>query len=280
MKFTKSVSAVLSCVMALSLTGCGSSSAASSSSTAAADKASGKPVEVIIGTSPDYPPYESLDNEDMVGFDIDMGNWLFDYLNKNGYNYKVTWSQMSFDTIISAIQADQVDLGISGFTYDKDRKVLFSDPYFDSAEVVLVNKNSDITTKDDLKGKKIGAQLGTTGETCANDIDGAQVQAIEDMGVAMASLKANSLDAVIMDEPVAKQYAATGDYKILDEKLLEEENYVIAKEGNIELMDAVNMAIKAFNDSDDKEKMVEKWSANTDSSSTAEATAAATGDAQ
>lgn len=215
----------------------------------------------------------------MVGFDIDMGNWLFDYLNDHGYNYKVTWSQMSFDTIISAIQADQVDLGISGFTYDEDRKVLFSEPYYSSAEVVLVNTDSDITSVDDLTGKKIGAQLGTTGEECANDIEGAEVQAIEDMGVAMASLKANSLDAVIMDEPVAEQYAATGDYKILDEKLLEEDNYVIAKEGNDDLMDAVNVAIEAFNESSDKDELVEKWFADS-STDEAEATAAATGDAQ
>lgn len=173
-----------------------------------------------------------------------------------------------------------MDLGISGFTYDEDRKVLFSEPYFESAEVVLVNKDSDIASTADLNGKKVGAQLGTTGEECANDIEGAEVQALEDMGVAMASLKANSLDAVIMDEPVAKQYEATGDYKILDEKLLEEENYVIAKEGNEELMDAVNEAIKAFNESDEKEELTEKWFVNTDSSSTAEATAAATGDAQ
>jgi polar amino acid transport system substrate-binding protein len=214
----------------------------------------------------------------MVGFDIDMGNWLFEYLNDNGRNYKVTWSQMSFDTIISAIQADQVDLGISGFTYDEDRKVLFSDPYFESAEVVLVNADSTITSVADLSGKKVGAQLGTTGEECANDIEGAEVQALEDMGVAMASLKANSLDAVIMDEPVAQQYAATGDYKILDEKLLEEENYVIAKEGNEDLMDDVNEAIAAFNESDYKQELIDKWFVSTDDS--AASTAEATGDTQ
>ena len=266
MKCSKTLSAALAAVMAVSLTGCGSSSSSASVSSASADSAETK--EIIVATSPDYPPYESLENDEMVGFDIDMVEWLFDYMNDNGGNYQLTWKQMSFDTIISAIQSDQVDLGVAGFTYDEERKVLFSDPYYDSAEVILVNKDSDITSSADLSGKKVGAQFGTTGEECANNIEGAEVTAIEDMGVAIASLAANSLDAVIMDEPVAEQYAATGDYKILDEHLLDEENYIIAKEGNDDLMDDVNAAIAAFNDSEDKDALVEKWfAADTDSSS-------------
>lgn len=264
MKNTNLLKFTSAAVLALSLVGCSSSSAAteSSASSAASSAESTEPTEIIIAISPDYPPYDTVDTDgNLEGYDVDMGNWLFDYLNENGYNYEVTWTSMSFDTIISAIQADQVDLGISGFTYDEERKVLFSDPYYDSAEVVLVNADSEIETVADLNGKQVGAQLGSTGESCANEIEGAEVTALEDAGVLVASLKANSLDAVVMDKAVADNYVSSGDYKILDEVLLDEENYIIAKEGNTELMDVVNEAIAAYKESDAYTEIEQKWMA-------------------
>ena len=137
----KMVSAALSALLAMSLAGCGSSSsssaaastaaAESAAATAAAAEASEAPAasaeaqNIIIAMSPDYPPFDDLTTSgELTGFDYDMGEWLFTWLNENGYNYTHEWKQMSFDTIISAIQTDQVDLGISGFTYAEDRKVL------------------------------------------------------------------------------------------------------------------------------------------------------------
>ncbi len=257
----------LAAVMALGLTACGTDTAAgepaAAEETAAAETAAAAPAEakmIFIGISPDYPPYDDLNADGSItGFDYDMGEWLFTWMNENGYNYDHEWKQMSFDTIISALQADQVDLGISGFTYDSERKVLFSEPYHESAEVALVNEDSDMKTVEDLKGKTIGAQLGTTGETCANEIEDATVQAIEDMGICVESLKGGAYDAVIMDKPVAENYVAAGGYKILEGTLLDEQNYVIAKEGNDELMNAVNEAIKAFLESDDCAALKEKY---------------------
>lgn len=237
----------------LMLTACGSNSNSS-------DNNKESIVNVLIATSPDYPPYESLTTANEVeGFDIDMVEWLFDYLKENGYNYTYEWKQMSFDTIISAIQTDQVDLGVSGFTYDPERKVLFSTAYFKSAEVALVNSDSDINSIDDLKGKKIGAQMGTTGETCANDIEEADVMAIEDMGILVETLKSGGVDALICDLAVANNYAANNDFKVLDEMLLDEDNYIIAKEGNDELMNIINEAIEAFKNSEDYNALAEKW---------------------
>jgi len=250
----------LAAAAAFSLTACSASAAASSGTAAAAASAAPAAQNIIIGISPDYPPFDSLSADGKLeGFDYDMGEWIFTWLNENGYSYTHEWKQMSFDTIISAIQSDQVDLGISGFTYDKDRKVLFSDPYYDSAQVAIVAKDSDIKTLDDLKGKTIGAQLGTTGETCANSIEGANVKAAEDMGIIMETLKAGGDDAVILDIAVAENYAKTGDFTILDGSLLDENVYVIAKEGNTELMDAVNKGIAAFLASDDYTASKEKW---------------------
>ena len=251
---SKFVKAVIAAASVVSLTACSASSAAASSTSAA------KAQNVVIAISPDYPPFDSLTADGKLeGFDYDMGEWVFNWLNNNGYNYTHEWKQMSFDTIVYAIQTDQVDLGISGFTYAEDRKVLFSDPYYDSAQVAIVPSNSSIKTKDDLKGKKIGAQMGTTGETCANEIEGATVQAVEDMGVVMETLKSGGLDAVILDIAVAENYAATGNFKILDGSLLDENVYIIAKEGNTELMTPINKALAAFLASDDFKTYKAKW---------------------
>lgn len=259
MKFTKVINATLAAGIALSLGAC--SSTTTSSSTEGTEDSSATTQTIIVATSPDYPPYENLENGEIVGFDADMVDWLFTWMQENGYNYDYEWKQMSFDTIITAIQGDQVDLGIAGFTYDESRQVTFSDPYYDSAEVVLVNGNSGITSVADLADKKVGAQSGTTGEECAKEVtDETNVTTMEDASILVETLKAGSLDAVILDKPVADNYAANGDYAVLDETLLDENNYIItAEEGKEDLMTAVNEAIAAFKASDDYTTFVDKW---------------------
>ncbi len=276
MNMKKMVSAALSALLAMSLAGCGSSSsssaaastaaAESAAATAAAAEASEAPAasaeaqNIIIAMSPDYPPFDDLTTSgELTGFDYDMGEWLFTWLNENGYNYTHEWKQMSFDTIISAIQTDQVDLGISGFTYAEDRKVLFSDPYYDSAQVALVTADSPITSTDELKGANLGCQLGSTGETVAEELSPDHTTAVEDMGIAVETLKSGGYDAVILDIAVAKNYEATGNFKMLDDVLLDESTHIIAKEGNTELMDAVNKALAAFLASDDCAKLKEQY---------------------
>lgn len=251
MKTGKMINAALAAFMALSLAACGGSSASGTGENAQ---------NIIIAISPDYPPFDDLTSDgELTGFDVEMGEWMFNWLNENGYNFTHEWKQLSFDTIISAIQADQVDLGLSGFTYDKDRKVLFSDPYYGSAEVAMVNAGSDIKTLDDLAGKAIGAQAGTTGEECANEIEGATVTAMQDMGILVETLKTGGIEAVILDEPVAKNYAAGGTFAVLEGTLIDEEVHVIAKEGNTELMDAINKALAAFLESDECAALLEKY---------------------
>lgn len=249
----------LAAVMAASLIGCSSSS---SSADAESAETTAEPTELIIGISPDYPPYESIEGDDIVGFDVDMTKWLVDYMNENeGTNYTYTFKQMSFDTIISAVQTGQVDLGISGFTYEEEREsaVSFSEPYNTSAQVIIVAADSDITGAEDLNGKSVGAQLGATGQSAAEDIEGASVTTVPDVKVLMETLKTNGIDAVVLDKAVAENYVAGGDFKIVGETLLDEENFIIAAKDNTELLDKVNEAIKAFTASDDYETMKEQW---------------------
>lgn len=213
---------------------------------------------IIIGISPDYPPFESLTTDGTIeGFDIDMINTLITYLEEN---IELEFAQMEFSTIVSAVQSGQVDIGLSGFTYDADRDVIFSTPYLASAQVVLIKNDSNITNVSDLKDKTIGVQLGTTGQEAAEAIaDTKEVVLFNDTQIGLESLKNGIVDAFVTDLAVAKNYESTGDYAILDEKLLDESVSIIIKNGNELLADKINELIEQFVESADYQTLVEKW---------------------
>lgn len=246
----KLIKGLLVAAMALTMTACGGGTSDSSAQ------------KLIIGISPDYAPYESLNTDgEMEGFDIDMTKELIDIMNKNGGNYTYEFKQMSFDTISTSLIAKQIDLGISGFTKHDDWDVLWSNKYNDSKQVALVAQNSSIKTVKDLEGKKIGAQLSSTGEACANGIKDADVKTVTDVKVLVETLKSGGVDAVILDYAVAKNYDQQSAYKMIDEPLLEEENLIIANKDSQDLMDKVNKALDEFVKSDKYNELKEKWGA-------------------
>ena len=140
---------MLALVMTCAIAGC------SSSSKNDAD------VTITIGTSPDYAPYESLNKKgEIVGFDVDMAKLFEGYLSDmEGKTYSLEFKQMDFDNIVTQIQGDQIDLGISGFTYSEDRVVEWSDPYLGTQQVAVVPNGSSITSNDQLVGKKAGEEV-------------------------------------------------------------------------------------------------------------------------
>ena len=166
--------------------------------------------------------------------------------------------EMDFDNIVTQIQGDQIDLGISGFTYDEDRKVEWSEPYLGSAQVAVVPAGSDITSIDQLAGKSIAAQTGATGEQAAKDAGG-EVTGLKNVQDIMNALSANQYDAAVIDSGVAKSYAESGNFTVLDGVLMDEKNYIIAKEGNTDMIDLINKCIEAFIASDDYAKMCEEY---------------------
>lgn len=216
---------------------------------------------LTIGISPDYQPYESLNTDgEMEGFDIDMVALFEDYLKEEeGVEYKLEFKQMDFDNIITQIQGDQVDLGISGFTYSEDREVEWSDPYLGTSQVAIVPVDSDIETLDDLKGKSLVAQTGATGEEAANEVEDAEVTGLKNVQDIMNALSAHQYDAAIVDLGVGKNYVENGEFKMLEGSLMDEKNYIIAKKGNTEVIEKINKCIEKFLASDDYAKMCEKY---------------------
>lgn len=244
----KLLKGLLIMVMAVTMTACGGN-----------DDVDGVKT-ISVGISPDYAPYElKMTDGSIEGFDIDMMNLFETYLEDiEGVPYKFNLVEMEFDGIITQLQANQVHVGISGFTYAEDRVVEWSNPYLGTSQVAVLPKDSTIDSADDLKGKVIAAQTGATGEAVAKDIKDAKVSSVSKVTDIFSGLAAHQYDAVIVDLGVAKNYVANGDFVMLDETLLDEKNYIIAKQGNTEIIELMNKCIEKFLASDDYQTLCQK----------------------
>ena len=258
----KIAAAALAAMMALSLTACGGNKPQESYTGKAYEAEILTPGEIVVGVSADYPPYESLNPTTgaLEGFDIDMTETLATYMGAEGKEVKVVWKKMEFSTIITALQSGQIDLGVAAFTYDPDRECLFSDPYLESKQVVVLPAGSTITSFDEFDGLTVGAGLGTTGEAAAKEqLTGAKVTNPGDYTVMFEALKNGALDAVVCDGIVAQNYADTNGYVIMEQPLVLEENSVIIASGNEQLLAEVNNAIAQFKASDAYVDLQVKW---------------------
>lgn len=211
---------------------------------------------IVIGNSPDYPPYESMDGNKRVGFDIDLMNAMAEKMG-----LKIKWQTMSFDSIIAAVNMGQVDIGFSGFSISEDRKksVDFSNSYYVSGQVIVTLPGSSIKSGADLKGKKIAVQLGTTGQEAAEKIEGAEVIKHETYSTAFMMLKTKAVEAVVADIPVAEEYSKKQGFVIAPEKLSYEENGIVVRKGNPKLVAALNKALAEVEKEGTLAKLVEKW---------------------
>ena len=212
---------------------------------------------ITVGNSPDYPPFESIgDGGERVGFDVDLLNAI---AKKMGV--KIQWVTMDFAAIVTAVQSGQVDMGISGFSITPERaeQVSFSSPYIASGQVIVVRNDSDINSVENLNGKKIAVQLGTTGEQEADKIEGAEVVKPESYNIAFMMLRNKAADAVIADISVADEFVKDGTFKRAGAPLSYEEFAMISRKGNDALLDALNKALEELKQDDTYAAIVKKW---------------------
>ncbi len=257
-KLTSILAAI--CIICLALAGCenqpNKETAKSEPSVTTLDTIK-KAGELTIGTCPDYPPFESIDDQGKtIGFDIDLGKAVAKEL---GVTAK--FMKMSFDTIITSVKNGQIDLGMSGFSITEERKqsIAFSNPYYSSSQVIMVLKDSDIASKEDLVGKTIAVELSTTGADAAKTVKDAQVKAVDDYNVATMMLKNGSAHAVVLDAPIAKEYASRHNFEILEKPLTFEETAIVMKKEAVELKKAIDAALETIKADGRYDELKEKW---------------------
>jgi len=273
----KILAAAMAVVTALSLGACASSAAKSGGTESAkdtsAESAKGASSEnvgeakaegsyagktLIMATNAEFPPYEYHEGKDIVGIDVEIAKAVAEQM---GAKFEV--SDMAFDAIISAVDSGKADFGAAGMTVTEDRKknVDFSDTYATSVQSVIIPENSDIKSIDDLKGKKIGVQQGTTGDIYATKDYGKDAIQPFPKGVdAVLALGAGKVDAVIIDGNTAKAFVADQKgLKLLDSAYAEEEYAICVKKGNTELRDGINAALKELKASGKLDEIVAKY---------------------
>ncbi len=212
---------------------------------------------ITVGTSPDYPPFENVDNQgNIVGFDIDLVTAI---AKKIGVDVKIMG--MGFDSIIIAVKNGQLDIGMSSFSVNEERKasIDFSVPYMVSSQVVLVGKDSPIKTALDLNGKTVAVAMGTTGAEAAKNIKGAKLINVEDSNVSVMMLENGTAHAVVIDVAIANEYAKRRGFNILEQPLQYEETAVVIGKGNDTLKAEIDKAIIELKADGTFEKLKGKW---------------------
>lgn len=214
--------------------------------------------QIIMGTNAEFKPFEYRDGNEIVGFDIEISKMI---AKKLGKELKI--EDMEFGGLIAALESGKINFVAAGMTKDekREKQVDFSNPYFVSNQLITVRAdNTDITNGDDLKGKKIGVQLGTTGETVAREIEGVEVVSFDKGAMALVDLVNMKVDAVVLDAEPTKNYTADNpDLKVLDEKLTEEEYSIAVPKGNQDLLDVINETLEEMKTNGEYDKLIAKF---------------------
>ena len=213
---------------------------------------------LVMATNAEFPPYEFREGGEIVGIDVEIAAAIAAQM---GMDFEV--EDIAFDSIIPAVQSGKADFGAAGMTVTEDRKqsVDFSESYATATQVIIVKEdNAEIATPDDLEGKTIGVQLGTTGDIYASDIPDATIEQYNKGFEAVQSLTQNKIDAVIIDGEPAKVFVSQNEgLKILDEAFTTEEYAICVKKGNTELLDGINTAIAELKESGELQAIVDKY---------------------
>lgn len=212
---------------------------------AAGDNTAGEMPTYVVGTEAQFPPFEIVDSQgNIIGFDVDLMNAIAE-----DQGFKVEYQDQDFAGLIPALQTGNIDIIASGMTItpDRDEEVDFSEPYITAGLAIAVTvDNEDIKSVDDLKGKTVAVQTGSTGYIKAEELQKAGVIAeIKDfphVNEAIEELKIGGADAMINDLPVTNAFIAVQPdvIKIVGEPLNSESYGFAVRSGNTELLSKIN----------------------------------------
>ena len=275
----KALSLMTAAALVLSLAACGSTaSSAASSEAASSDAASSETAsseaasetetaelstveqgKLIMSTNAAFPPYEmTTDSGEFEGIDIETAQAIADKL---GLELQI--DDMDFDAALLAVQQGKSDMVMAGVTVTDERQNVmdFTDSYATGIQSIIVKEDSDIASVDDLAGKKIGTQRGTTGYLyCSDDFGDENVVAYDNGLTAVQMLNNGQVDCVVIDNAPAKEFiAANPGLKLLDTAYVEEDYAIGVGKGNTELKDAINTALEELKADGTLQAIVDKY---------------------
>lgn len=250
--FKKLFATVMISVMALSVVGCGAKDEAEKDMLTKI-KEDGK---FTVGMSVDYAPYEFFimdgTNKKMVGMDLDL---LSEVAKDMEVDFEI--KEMDFSTICESVANGTINMGVSGLSPDEERLKLvdFSEIYFEADQGILINKKNVDTIKgiEDLKGKRVGAQLGSIQAKIAQEqIENVDLKQLTEVPTLIQDLKAGNLDAVIVEIPVADIQAMVNEELAVAENKIEDQSgggsAIALPKNQKAFLEQVNKTIKRLKD--------------------------------
>ena len=213
--------------------------------------------ELVMPTNAEFPPSEYHEGDSIIGIDVEICQAIADEMGR-----KLVIEDMAFDSVITSVYTGKADIGAAALTITEDRlkNINFSTPYATAAQVIIVPEDSDIASPDDLTGKTVGVQLGTTGDIYADDIEDATVERYNKGYEAVQALLQGKIDAVMIDNEPAKVYVSQNpSLKIVDEAFTYEEYAIAIAKDNEALLNEVNAAIKKLKESGRLDEIVNKY---------------------
>ncbi|WP_137291056.1 transporter substrate-binding domain-containing protein [Natronorubrum halophilum] len=216
--------------------------------------------EIVAGTAPGFPPFEMNEGGDLVGFDIDH---LEAVVAETDYELG-GWNEYNFETLIQSLESGNIDVIAAAMTINDERKerIAFTDPYYSADQSVLVQTGGDFQPSEleDLSGRQVGAQSGSTGEGIVEDeVDGAEYRSFDSYVLAVGELERGTLDAVVLDQPVAKTFEANRDVEIAFTFETGEEYGLGVRQDDGDLQSALNDGIAAVQESGEYEEITQEW---------------------
>lgn len=246
-------------VLALALTavvvaGCGGSS--SSEESTAGGGGGGE--TLTVGSDIPYPPFEQGKPGHYTGFDVELMEAIAEKIGRTA-----EFQDTSFETIFRDVGQGKFDAAMSAATITEEREkaVDFSNPYYLSEQAVLVKEGSPIESLEDLEGKTVAAQQGTTGlELAKEELGGSEIRPYPEGPDAINALKAGTVEGVVIDAPVAEHAVEEGGGVEIAEKISTEEDYGIAvAQGETELLEEINKGLEEVEKDGTYTKIFKKW---------------------
>lgn len=215
--------------------------------------------ELRVGTDATYPPFETAEGGQFTGFDIDLIAAIARELGA-----RPVFVNSGFDGIFPALQNGSFDVVISSVTITQERSasMLFTDPYYDSGQLISVRKDTQgIEQPDQLKGKTVGVQINTTAQYDLEKREGVTVAKYNTIDLALLDLKNGRIDAVVCDAPVLKYmiFQSFRDLKTTGKRFTDEKFGIALAQGSNDLRDAINAALKKIRESGEYDQIHAKW---------------------
>lgn len=263
-KFLKHVTMGLLVLGLIVLAGCGGQQANAPEGEKQAGQATEEVRTYKVGTDAAYAPFESVaPNGDIEGFDIDLLNAI-----AKAEGFKVEFVNTAWEGIFTSLTTNKNDILISAITItpDRQKEMNFSDPYFESTNYIAVPEDSQIKTLDELKGKNISVQQGTTGDEAITKFLGKDytgIKRFKGTPEAFLELRNNKVDAAVADSGVVMIYLKNNPdakLKIVKDDQFPKESYGIAvNKGASELLNKINSGLKKVKENGEYDKIFEKY---------------------